>query len=79
MCAAGQKRKRAEDQAAAAVGIKKPNTTPPPEGLEAPFNSANQPGDSMDHDGLPSRPSKRASQSDLQVDSLSGPPQVCQV
>lgn len=75
----GQKRKRAEDQAAAAVGMKKPNTTPPPEGSGAPFDSANQPGEPMEHDGhdgQPLRPYERASQSELRLDSLSGPPQV---
>ena len=72
----GQKRKRAEDQAAAAVGIKKPNTTPPPEGSMAPFSSASQSGEPMEHDGQPSRPSNRASQSDLRVESLSDLPQV---
>lgn len=75
----GQKRKRAEDQAAAAVGMKKPNTTPPPEGSGAPFGSANQPEEPMEHDGQdgqPFRSSERASQSDLRLDSLSGPPQV---
>lgn len=72
----GQKRKRAEDQAAAAVGIKKPNTTPPPEGSEAPVSSTSQSGEPMEHDGQPLRPSKRASQSDLRVESLGGPPQV---
>ena len=71
----GQKRKRAEDQAAAAVGIKKPSITPPPEGSEAPFSSASQSGEPMEHDGQPPRPF-RASQSDLRVESLCGPPQV---
>ena len=34
--AAGQKRKRAEDQAAAAVGLKRPSLTPPPDGQAGP-------------------------------------------
>lgn len=69
----GQKRKRAEDQAAVAVGIKKPNTTPPPEASGA---ADNQPGDPMDCNEQPARPSQRASQSELQVESLDGPAQV---
>lgn len=72
----GQKRKRAEDQAAAAVGIKKPNTTPLPEGSQDPLSSVSQSGEPMEHDGHPSRPSNSASQSNLRVKSLSGPPQV---
>ncbi|KAL3152581.1 hypothetical protein ABBQ32_001602 [Trebouxia sp. C0010 RCD-2024] len=68
----GQKRKRAEDQAAVAVGIKKPNTTPPPEASGA---ADNQPGDPMDCNEQPARPSQRASQSELQVESLDGPAQ----
>lgn len=33
----------------------------------------------MEQDGQPSRPPKRASQSDLRVESLGGPPQVSMV
>lgn len=71
---AGQKRKRAEHQAAALVGMKKPHPTPPPEaetGTVAPSN-----GEHMDHDEHSAEPSGKPAESELHVDSLGGAPQV---
>lgn len=70
---AGQKRKRAEDQAAALVGIKKPNTTPEPEVVRGPSASPRQ-AESMDHDAYSAAPSGMCAE--LHVDTLGGAPQV---
>ena len=76
MCAtAGQKRKRAEDQAAALVGIKKPNVTPEPEVVRGPSASPRR-AESMDHDAHSAAPSGVHAESELHVDTLGGAPQV---
>jgi len=72
---AGQKRKRAEDQAAALVGIKKPNITPEPEVIRGPSASPRR-AESMDHDGHSAAPSGMRAESELHVDTLGGAPQV---
>lgn len=72
---AGQKRKRAQDQAAALVGSKKPNTTPEPEADRDPSASPLQ-GESMDQSEQSVAPSSRRAESELHVGSLGGAPQV---
>ncbi len=72
---AGQKRKRAEDQAAALVGIKKPNTTPTPEADRGPSAFPLQ-GETMDHNGDSVGPPGKRAEPELHVDSLGGVPQV---
>ena len=76
MCAiAGQKRKRAEDKAAALVGIKKPNITPDAEVVRGPSASPHR-AESMDHEAYSAAPSGMRAESELHVDSLGGAPQV---
>lgn len=72
---AGQKRKRAQDQAAALVGSKKPNTTPEPEAARDPSASPLQ-GESMDQSEQSVAPSSRRAESELHVGSLEGASQV---
>lgn len=71
----GQKRKRAEDQAAALVGIKKSNITPEPELVSGPSVSPHR-AESMDHDAHSAAPSGMRAESELHVDTLGGAPQV---